>query len=119
MTILVENLQSEVLNRNVKISILSCFGDIGLAIGPAFEPYLNTTMSVLSQAGQVEPNPVSHLHPVSPGHSFYVFSLIMIWLITLDNCVRAFSRHTLELSLALRKRHKVMSMSFLFPSRDG
>lgn len=59
MTILVENLQSDVLNRNVKISILSCFGDIGLAIGPAFEPYLNTTMSVLSQAGQVEPNPVS------------------------------------------------------------
>lgn len=60
MTILVENLQSDVLNRNVKISILSCFGDIGLAIGPAFEPYLNTTMSVLSQAGQVEPNPLDY-----------------------------------------------------------
>ena len=66
MTILVENLQSDVLNRNVKISILSCFGDIGLAIGPAFEPYLNTTMSVLSQAGQVEPNPVSHLFSIPP-----------------------------------------------------
>lgn len=59
MTVLLENLQSNVLNRNVKISILSCFGDIALAIGPAFEPYLDTTMSVLSQAGAVEPNPVS------------------------------------------------------------
>ena len=59
MTVLLENLQSELLNRNVKISILSCFGDIALAIGPAFEPYLDTTMGVLRQAGSVEPNPVS------------------------------------------------------------
>jgi importin subunit beta-1 len=58
MTVLFENLQSEVLNRNVKISILSCFGDIALAVGPAFEPYLDTTMGVLRQAGAVEPNPV-------------------------------------------------------------
>lgn len=61
MTVLLENLQSDVLNRNVKISILSCFGDIALAIGPAFEPYLDTTMNVLAQAGAVEPNPVSIL----------------------------------------------------------
>jgi importin subunit beta-1 len=58
MTVLLENLQSDILNRNVKISILSCFGDIALAIGPAFEPYLETTMGVLRQAGAVEPNPV-------------------------------------------------------------
>ena len=48
MTILVENLRSEVLKRNVKTSTLSCFGDIGLAIGPGLEPYLNTVMGVLS-----------------------------------------------------------------------
>ncbi|KAF8622289.1 hypothetical protein AX15_007152 [Amanita polypyramis BW_CC] len=60
MTVLLENLQSEVLNRNVKISILSCFGDIALAIGPQFEPYLDTTMSVLRQAGGVEPNPLDY-----------------------------------------------------------
>lgn len=59
MTVLLENLQSDVLGRNVKVSILACFGDIALAIGPAFEPYFETTMSVLRQAGQVEPNPVS------------------------------------------------------------
>ena len=58
MNVLLENLQSEVLNRNVKISILSCFGDIALAIGVAFEPYLDTTMGVLRQAGAVQPNPV-------------------------------------------------------------
>jgi importin subunit beta-1 len=58
MTVLLENLQSDVLNRNVKISILSCFGDIALAIGPAFEPYLGTTMGVLRQAGAVQINPV-------------------------------------------------------------
>ncbi|KAG6332567.1 hypothetical protein ID866_6517 [Astraeus odoratus] len=58
MNALLENLQSEVLNRNVKISVLSCFGDIALAIGVAFEPYLETTMGVLRQAGAVQPNPL-------------------------------------------------------------
>ncbi|KAF8841836.1 ARM repeat-containing protein [Paxillus ammoniavirescens] len=58
MNVLLENLQSEVLNRNVKISILSCFGDIALAIGVAFEPYLDTTMGVLRQAGALQPNPL-------------------------------------------------------------
>ena len=59
MSVLLENLQSDVLNRNVKISILSCFGDIALAIGSDFEPYLATTMGVLTQAGAVQPSPVS------------------------------------------------------------
>lgn len=66
MTVLLENLQSDVLNRNVKISILSCFGDIALAIGPAFEPYFETTMGVLCQAGAVEPNPVSPIFSFLP-----------------------------------------------------
>ncbi|KAG1829680.1 karyopherin Kap95 [Suillus variegatus] len=59
MNVLLENLQSNVLDRNVKISILSCFGNIALAIGPAFDPYLNTTsMDMLRQAGSVQPNPL-------------------------------------------------------------
>ncbi|KAF5352963.1 hypothetical protein D9758_007879 [Tetrapyrgos nigripes] len=60
MQVLFENLQSDVLNRNVKIVILSCFGDIALAIGTNFEPYLETTMNVLKQAGAVEPNPLDY-----------------------------------------------------------
>ena len=59
MSVLLENLQSEVLNRTVKITILACFGDIALAIGPAFEPYLSSTMAVLRQAGALQPNPVA------------------------------------------------------------
>ena len=66
------NLSSETLSRNVKIHILSCFGDIALAIGPAFEPYLEATMNVLRQAGVMMPNPVSfrfveQVHFSSPG----------------------------------------------------
>ena len=55
---LLENLSSDVLNRNVKIAILACFGDIAMAIGPAFEPYLQTAMTVLGQASALQPNPV-------------------------------------------------------------
>ncbi|KAH9922336.1 ARM repeat-containing protein [Epithele typhae] len=58
MSVLLENLQSDVLNRNVKIAILACFGDLAMAIGPQFEPYLNATMGVLRQAGSVQPNPL-------------------------------------------------------------
>ena len=66
MSVLLENLQSETLNRNVKIPILSCFGDIALAIGSAFEPFLDTTMGVLRQAGSIMPNPVSYQSNLSP-----------------------------------------------------
>ena len=59
MNVLLNNLSSETLNRDVKIPILSCFGDIAFAIGPAFEPFLNATMHVLAQAGALNPDPVS------------------------------------------------------------
>lgn len=59
MSVLLENLQSDVLNRNVKVPILSCFADIAMAIGTAFEPYLATAVNVLRQAGSITPNPVS------------------------------------------------------------
>lgn len=73
MTALLENLQSETLSRNVKIPILSCFGDIALAIGPAFEPYLDTTMNVLRQAGAITPNPVSISCCVASATPVYIF----------------------------------------------
>lgn len=51
MTALLEGLQSSVIHRDVKPTILRTFGDMALANGAAFEPYLPTTMAVLQQAG--------------------------------------------------------------------
>ncbi|KAL5520367.1 hypothetical protein ACEPAG_9591 [Sanghuangporus baumii] len=56
MQVLYESLQSETCPRNVKIPIVSCFGDIALAIGPAFEPYLDHAMNVLREAGSIPVN---------------------------------------------------------------
>ncbi|KAJ2131584.1 karyopherin Kap95, partial [Coemansia sp. RSA 678] len=50
MTILLQNLESNVLHRDVKPGILSCFGDIALAIGGRFETYLEVTFRVLMSA---------------------------------------------------------------------
>jgi importin subunit beta-1 len=61
MNALIENLQAVGVSREVKIAVLSCFGDIALAIGGSYEPYLETSMLVLGQAGEVSPNPVSLL----------------------------------------------------------
>ena len=57
MNVLLENLASPLLHRSVKPPILSAFGDIGLAIGGQFEPYLPVTMQVLQQAGGMMPDP--------------------------------------------------------------
>ena len=70
MNVLLENLQSDVLNRNVKVPILSCFADIAMAIGTAFEPYLATAITVLRQAGSITPNPV---------RSSYTSSITLRW----------------------------------------
>lgn len=61
MEVLLADLQSTVLHRSVKPPILSCFGDVALAVGPAFEPFLETTMGVLQQAGAMRADPVSAL----------------------------------------------------------
>ena len=58
MDVLLANLQSTVLHRNVKPPILSCFGDIALAIGASYEPFLATAMTVLQQAGAMRADPV-------------------------------------------------------------
>jgi len=60
MEVLLTALQSPVLHRSVKPPILSCFGDVALAVGPSFEPFLETTMNVLQQAGAMRADPVSH-----------------------------------------------------------
>ncbi|ORY97378.1 armadillo-type protein [Syncephalastrum racemosum] len=50
MQLLVNSLQSPLVHRSVKPVILSCFGDIALAIGTKFEPYVEVVMMVLQQA---------------------------------------------------------------------
>lgn len=53
MQLLVTNLQSPVLHRSVKPAILSCFGDIALAVGDQFSMYIDVVMMVLQQAGSM------------------------------------------------------------------
>mmetsp|Transcript_8298 Transcript_8298/g.29142 ORF Transcript_8298/g.29142 Transcript_8298/m.29142 type:complete len:878 (-) Transcript_8298:27-2660(-) len=50
---LLQNLQSEELRMQVKPPILSCFGDIALAVGPAFETYLPYVVPMLQSAAQL------------------------------------------------------------------
>lgn len=53
MQLLVTNLQSPILHSSVKPAILSCFGDIALAIGDEFVAYIEVVMMVLQQAGSM------------------------------------------------------------------
>jgi len=51
MVSLLEILRSPVIHRNVKPNAIATIGELALAVGPAFIPFLETTMSILSQAG--------------------------------------------------------------------
>jgi importin subunit beta-1 len=52
LTALLESLQNQNVHRSVKPPVLSCFGDIAMALGNAFEPYLQMSMMMLMQASQ-------------------------------------------------------------------
>jgi len=57
MAALLQSLQNSSLHRNVKPPVLSCFGDIALAIGASFEPYLQVSLMMLFQASQTQAPP--------------------------------------------------------------
>ena len=44
------------MEKSVKPTILSCFGDIALAISEQFDPYLTKTLSLLHQASLIQVN---------------------------------------------------------------
>eukprot|EP00887_Chlorella_sp_A99_P006846 scaffold2.g6846.t1 len=50
MLVLLHNLQSNDVHRNIKPQILSCFGDLALAIGDNFEVYLAHVVQMLQSA---------------------------------------------------------------------
>jgi len=52
MTCFVKALQDQYLHRSVKPAVLSCFGDIALALGAGYEPYLQVSVMMLMQASQ-------------------------------------------------------------------
>lgn len=54
---LLEDLQNPTLNRQVKPSVLSCFGDIALAVGGSFVKYLQPTFQMLEQAARTKASP--------------------------------------------------------------
>ena len=51
MVALIDILRSSVIHRSVKPNAITAIGELALAIGPAFVPYLQGTMDILSQAG--------------------------------------------------------------------
>jgi importin subunit beta-1 len=52
MKALVESLKDSRIMKEVKPPVLSCFGEIALAIGGAYEPYLATSVMMLMQASE-------------------------------------------------------------------
>jgi len=98
MSALLENLTSPVLDRNVKISVVSCFGDIALAIGPSFGPYLGATMTVLRQVGDQKVDPVCLKWLSSGVSSNYLRRRTTKRSITIPSFARPFSRPILALS---------------------
>ena len=55
MNALVDTLKDNTIHRSVKPPVLACFGDLAMAIGAAFEPYMNFSMMLLMQASTARP----------------------------------------------------------------
>lgn len=72
MAALLQSLQNPTLHRSVKPPVLSCFGDIALAVGAGYEKYLQVSLMMLFQAGQTRAPPddddlVEYVHSLRDG----------------------------------------------------
>ena len=54
MDALVDSLKDADLDRGVKPQVLSCFGEIAMALNGAFEPYLQHSLMLLMQAAAMD-----------------------------------------------------------------
>lgn len=54
MNALVDDLKDSAIHRSVKPPVLSCFGDIAMAIGGAYHPYLQFSVLMLMQASETK-----------------------------------------------------------------
>jgi len=54
MNALVDDLKDSAIHRSVKPPVLSCFGDIAMAIGGAYQPYLQFSVLMLMQASETK-----------------------------------------------------------------
>jgi importin subunit beta-1 len=54
MNALVDSLKDSSIHRSVKPPVLSCFGDIAMAIGAAYDPYLQFSVMLLMQAASTK-----------------------------------------------------------------
>ncbi|EEC45100.1 predicted protein [Phaeodactylum tricornutum CCAP 1055/1] len=57
MSALVDCLKDSVIQRDVKPVVFSCFGDIAMSVGGAFQPYLQVSTMLLFQASQQQAPP--------------------------------------------------------------
>lgn len=72
MQILLHNLKSETLDRQVKPVTLSCIGDVAHALGPQFKPFVEIVMIALKQAGNLQsdkkdPSKVKYIDAIRVG----------------------------------------------------
>ncbi|KAJ3009254.1 karyopherin beta [Thoreauomyces humboldtii] len=68
MNVLMQDLQNPALNKMVKPSILSTFGDIAVAIGGNFSAYVEVTMLILSQASVMATNTMANQYDFDYGN---------------------------------------------------
>ena len=75
---LLEDLRNPDLNRGVKPNVISCFGDIALAVGGSFDKYVNDTLLIINQAAETDvPDDDEEL--VEVGHYITLYHLTLYY----------------------------------------